>query len=461
MPNCNFIASGLLAIGTLFFYCSQAKSQSTNGQQNDLSWPRFLGENYDNVGVTGDRQFDWSVEPELLWSLTVGDGYGLGSVAGSHYFQFDNDDRGRGERLRCIDLNSGKTVWESISESSYVDMVGYEPGPRGTPTVHGDSVYTHGVTGELMRRKIEDGEILWKVDTNKKFSVVQNFFGVGSSPLIMDDRIIVAVGGSPPAERFTVAPGRLDRVSPAGSALVAFDIEDGSVIWKSGDDLASYSSPRPAVLNGKSTILYFARDHIMAFDSNDGDVLWKVRHRADLNESVNGMVPIVDGNRIFISECYQVGSMLLDATGGEATVVWRDPPKRRREQAMRCHWSTPILIDGFLYGGSGRNPPDSDIRCVEYATGKVQWVEPQRVRASVAGVADHLIVWTERGRLQVIKPDPEKMRLVAEWDLSEPSEEGSRDKQLSFPCWAAPIVVGDRLILRGDRQVWCMKLATN
>lgn len=428
--------------------------------QSPTDWPRFLGKAFNNVGVTGDHVFDWSSEPELVWALPVGDGYGLGSVVGNRYFQFDADTRSESERLRCIDFESGKTLWQSLTPMFYRDMLGYESGPRSTPTVHDDFVYTFGVTGRLICRKVSSGEKVWSVDTSRDFDVVTNFFGVGGSPLIVDDKLIVPVGGSPKEDQ-QIPPGVLTRVSPAGSALVAFDRSDGKVIWKSGEDLSSYSSPRTAVIGGKTVILYFARDHLMAFDPDDGTVLWKVHHRAEINESVNGMVPVVDQDRIFISECYQVGSMLLDASTEPPAVVWKDPDGNRRIQSMRCHWSTPILVDGYLYGGSGRNPPDSDIRCIDFATGKVMWTEPQRVRSSVAKAGDHLLIWTERGRLQVIKPDPAKMRVVADWDFSEPGGDGKVRPGLDFPCWAAPIVVGDKLLLRGDRYVLCLRLKTS
>ena len=112
------------------------------------------------------------------------------------------------------------------------------------------------------------------------------------------------------------------------------------------------------------------------------------------------------------------------------------------------------MIDGYLYGCSGRNAPDSDFRCLDFKTGEVAWADSRRTRCSVTQVGDRLVLLEERGRLQVIQPNPERLDVVAEWDLSTAT--GDRPA-ISYPCWAAPIVVGDRLILRGTSKVLCLR----
>jgi outer membrane protein assembly factor BamB len=292
------------------------------------------------------------------------------------------------------------------------------------------------------------------VDTNEQYGVVQNFFGVGSSPFVLGNQLIVMVGGSPPEDQ-SIAPMRLDRVSPNGSAVVAFDRMTGEERWKCGDDLASYSSPRPIDIDGKTLVLVFAREGLMGIDPELGKVLWRFDHRARILESVNAMVPVVVDDNVLISECYEVGSVLLKVSFDQAEIVWQDPANRR-VQSLRAHWATPIVIDGNLYGCSGRNAPDSDFRCIDFRSGEVKWIDPRRIRSSVTRVGDHLLVLEERGRLQVVEPSPQELKVVAEWDLAVP--DGDRPA-ISYPCWAAPIVVDDRLILRGTSQVLCLKLA--
>jgi outer membrane protein assembly factor BamB len=403
--------------------------------------------------------FDWSQEPKFVWGVELGEGYGLGSVFDGKYFQMDAvldpATRGIKERIRCFDLATGAPIWEQSQPIVYRDLYGYDDGPRGTPAIADTEIYSLGVSGKLTCRDLASGMEIWTVDTNKVYGVVQNFFGVGASPLVLDDLVIVMVGGSPERDQ-RVPPGQLDRVSTNGSLLVALDRKTGNEKWRAGNDLASYSSPRPMQLDGKTVVLAFARNGLVAVDPVNGKELWRVDHRAEILESVNGMVPVVDQDRVFISECYEVGSSLLRVNRAGAETIWKDPPRDRRRQSMRVHWSTPILIDGFLYGSSGRNAPDSDFRCIEFATGKVSWSDDRRTRVEATRVGKMLVLLDEQGRIEMVRPNPEKLEVVARWDWSKPS--GKRPA-LTYPCWGAPIVVGDRLIVRGETSVVCFQLA--
>jgi outer membrane protein assembly factor BamB len=234
---------------------------------------------------------------------------------------------------------------------------------------------------------------------------------------------------------------------------VAFDLQTGEQKWKIGDDLASYSSPRTMQIGGSNAVIVLARNGLIAVDAKTGRKLWRFDHRASILESVNAMMPVVKGNQVFISECYQIGSALLEVDQESAKVLWSDD-RRSREKSMRSHWSTPVLIGDYLYGCSGRNAPDSDFRCIRFSTGEPQWVDPRRTRTSVTRWGDHLLVMEERGRFEVMKVNPKEMEVVARYDLSVP--DGERPA-LKFPCWSAPIVVGDRMLLRGDQKMICLR----
>ena len=424
-------------------------------------WPRFLGAAYDGIAPLSPTPINYSADPTTAWQLEVGDGYGIGSVGSGMYFHFDSETKPQGhpleyqmvERLRAFDLESGRQIWSKEQPIIYSDMLGYEAGPRTSPTIVGDRIFTLGVTGILDCRKTADGQSIWSVNTNERYGVVQNFFGVGSSPLYLDGQLIVMVGGSP-AEDQDVGPMQLDRVSPNGSAVVAFDPDSGKELWRCGDDLASYSSPRPIKIGDETLVLAFTRSGLLAIDPKKGELRWRYDHRAEILESVNAMTPVVRDDQVLISECYQVGSVLLDVDANGCKEIWKDPPRDRRSQSLRAHWATPIRVGEYLYGCSGRNAPDSDFRCIEFATGEVMWSDQRRIRSSVTSAGDYLLLLEERGLLQVIRPDPSELKVVAEWDLSESV---NKRKGIQYPCWAAPIVVGNKVILRGTDYVLCLE----
>lgn len=466
-------AAGWMVIAVLFptVSCSQlntttteqVRGEKTTYTSTDQDWPRFLGNRFDGSVEDSNFSIDWTKPPAVAWSIDVGDGYGLGTVSNGRFFQLDASRQFDAvtsrlvsrERLRCFDFVSGTEIWSKSNSFQYSDLLGYEDGPRTSPTVVGDRVITYGVTGMLKCRDVKDGQEIWSVDTNAKYGVVQNFFGVGSSPLVLDGKVIVMVGGSPPEDQ-NVAPMQLDRVTHNGTAVVAFDLVNGREVWSTGDDLASYSSPRPITIDGSDYVLVFARTGLLLVDPVKGSTQWQFEHRASIRDSVNAMVPVVSGDQVFISECYELGSALLQVSKTQARVIWKDPPRDRRRQAMRSHWATPILVDGFLYGCSGRNAPDSDLRCISWETGEVEWVDPRRTRSSVARFGEHLVLLEERGLMQILRVNPKQLEVVAEWDLSK--DQGDR-LGIKYPCWAAPVIVGNRILVRGTDKILCLDFA--
>ena len=144
------------------------------------NWPRFLNSDFDgSTELSADASsklasLNWAASPRCIWSIEVGDGYGLGVVRDGAYFHFDAAD-GR-ERVSKINLSDGQQQWQQSSPLNYRDLYGYETGPRCSPTIDGDQIFTFGVAGELIARGVSSGTEHWKVATNATYGVVQNFF---------------------------------------------------------------------------------------------------------------------------------------------------------------------------------------------------------------------------------------------------------------------------------------------
>lgn len=397
---------------------------------------------------------DWTAgKPKIVWSRPLGIGYGNCVVAHGRAFQFDRF--GPVERLSCLKAESGDEVWKWEAAVDYEDMYGYNNGPRASPVVDHDRVYVYGVAGRLACIDIVDGRERWNSNLNETYGVVQNFFGVGSTPCIFEDKVIVMVGGSP-AQSQTIPGGRLDRAEPNGSAVVAFDKLTGKELYRVGNYLASYSAPIIATMHGKPYGLAFVREGLMIFDPSSGREVTFFPWRASFLESVNAAWPIVVGNRILISETYEKGAVLLEFDGKQLTPVWTDG-KRQRDQAMRAHWATPVLDQGFLFGCSGRNEPDADLRCVKLADGSLQWTHRNRDRTSSLIVDGHLIVLGEHGLLQLLRLNPEKYDVVGELDLGATLAPDGQP-WLESPTWAPPVLSRGLLYLRGARRLVCLEL---
>lgn len=423
-------------------------------------WPAFLGPRGD--GKSAERlKLPWpAAGPNVLWWRPVGEGYSAPSVAAGRVFVFDR--LGDEARLAAWDAATGRELWRVGYPTRYEDYYGYSGGPRAAPVVDGERVFTYGVEGRLRAHSVADGRLLWDVDTAARFGMVQNFFGVGASPVIEGELLIAQVGGSPPAS----PPISSGEVRGNGSGIVAFDKASGAVRYQLSDELASYSTPRLATLGGRRWAFAFTRGGLLAFEPKAGKLDFFFPWRAKKLESVNAASPVVVEDLVLVSESYGPGSALLRVKPGGYEPVWKDPP---RDQSLRQHWSTPIVHQGTLYASSGQSSGEAELRAVELATGKVLWREKGLGRSTLTYADGHLLVLTETGRLLLVRATPARFEQVAELDLSASSATNNAEAKkpltatderprLRFPAWNAPVLANGRLYLRGRDQLICLEV---
>lgn len=435
---------------------------SLRTRKEGVDWPIFLGPTRDNKSPEKGVLTDWSDgKLKIVWQRELGTSYGIGTISQGRYFQFDRfKDKAR---LYCLNAETGKELWRFEYPTEYRDTLGYNNGPRCSPIVDGNRVYIFGAEGMLHCLQAVDGKLVWQVATTEKYGVVQNFFGVGSTPAIEGDLLICMVGGSPPGSPELYESG--GKVKGNGSGIVAFDKFTGKVKYEVTDQLASYASMQLATIGKRRWGFAFCRSGLLGFEPSSGKVDFHYPWRAKILESVNASTPVVVGDQVFISETYQIGSSLLQVADGKFDIVWQDD-RKVRAKAMKTHWNTPIYIDGYLYGCSGRNPPDADLRCIEWKTGKVMWIEQKeeiRERSSLLYADGHLIYLGELGTMRLVKVNPQKYELVSELVLRRATGEpdpidGGKPRLLRYPCWAAPILSHGLLYVRGDDRLVCLDL---
>ena len=435
---------------------------ATRSQGRD--WPVFLGPTRDSKSSEMGIITRWPLTGlRIVWQKDLGTGYGIGTTSRGRYFHFDR--WGDTARVTCMKARTGEEIWRFEYPTEYEDMYGYNNGPRCSPVIDDDRLYIYGVEGDLHCLNVSDGSLIWRLETWREFGVIQNFFGVGSTPVVAGDLLICMVGGSPPG-----SPGLREsdgNVTGNGSGIVAFDKHNGEVKYKITDELASYASLQLATIDGRPWCFAFCRGGLVGFEPQTGQIDFHYPWRSKMLESVNASVPVVVGNEVFISETYQIGSSLLAVRPKGFDVVWKDDTSVR-EKAMKTHWNTAVYHDGYLYGCSGRNTPDADLRCIEWKTGKVMWVEQQpavtRERSSLMYVDGHFVCLGEFGSLRLLKANPNKYEEVAQVTLMREEPDPQRKKLfaprplLKYPAWAAPILSHGLLYVRGDDRLVCMEL---
>ena len=440
-------------------------------------WPQFLGPRGNNTSAETGLLEKWPiVGPPLVWEKAIGTGYGAPSVRGERLVLHHRV--GDEEIVECLAAATGKPLWRHAYPSSYRDPYGYNNGPRCAPLLTTNLCYTFGAEGRLCCLKLDDGKLVWERDTAKDWNIPEAFFGVGSTPVLEGDLLIVMIGGQP------------------NSGVVALNAQTGKTVWESvgeknwqGQPMlgwpgernvawmkwwkqASYCSPVAAQFHGRRHLLCVMRQGLVSLDPKTGAVNFSFWFQSVGSDSVNAMNPVVADDLILLSAAYfRVGSVLLrvkpDGKGVEE--VWRSPKELREMDAkgelvppvLEIHWNTPVLHDGFLYAFTGRNEPDAHFRCVELKTAKVLWDRnetwaphsskqpPVYGRGSAILAEGKLITLGEGGKLGLFRLNPKQPEEISAFQVP----------QLHYPCWAAPILSNKRLFLRSEDRLVCYNLA--
>ncbi len=400
-------------------------------------WPRFLGPHGDGSSRETGIPTTWPASGlTKLWDCKLDESFGPPSIADGKLYHFDIVDKKA--VLTCRDAGTGKQLWIFDYPCDYKDPYGYD-GTRCCPVIDGNRIYIYGPDGIL--HCVRGGKSVWSVDTFEKFHVLANFFGVSSVPLVDGENLLVAVGGSPKGLNIAT----LADAKPDGSIIVAFNKTTGAVNYAAGDELASFTSPMVATMNKAKVGLYLARGGLHGFEPVTGKTLFQFPWRSKMLESALAANPVVVGNRILISESYELGSVLLKYDDGNLTTVWSDRNKPRDEKALMAHWATPIHHDDFVYACSGRHTTEADLRCINFSTGEVTWRERRTGRCTFLKVDGHLLSLSENGELRLLKLNPAKYEEVARWTSPE----------LAYPSWAPPVLVAGKLYLRGSGRLIC------
>jgi outer membrane protein assembly factor BamB len=329
-------------------------------------WPHFLGPHL-NATTRETALLDrWPAGgPKKIWEMERGEGYACPVFAGGRLVYFHRI--GDRETIDCLEPETGRRFWRRDYEAAYRDRYGFSPGPRASAVIDGNRVYTVGVTAVLHCLDLQTGNVLWRRDLMADYQIPQYFFGYGPTPCVWQDRLIVTVGGKADGAR--------------GTSVAAFDKLTGKTLWAVEDAWgADYASPIVAPLHGRDVVFAVlggesrpAAGGLLAIDPRDGRVLDRFPWRARVYESVIAGTPLVLGDgRVYVSEVYEKGGTLLEFdAAGKSRQLWT-------QREFGLHWMVPLAIGGHLYGFAGRNPPDTEFRCVDLATGKVVWSDDTR-----------------------------------------------------------------------------------
>ena len=415
-------------------------------------WPQWLGPERDGVW-RGARVPDALMHEtvKVRWRTPVGGGYAGPAVAAGRVFVTDftprepagNGKAGR-ERVLCLDEATGEILWSHAYDVAYT--FDYRSGPRATPLVDGDRVYTLGGEGHLVCLDVKSGKPVW----SKRFGddgAETPTWGFAAHPLIAGDKLICLTG---PAA--------------AGKLVTAFDKRTGDVLWTAlkGKEVG-YCPPTMIQAGGTRQLIVFHPESVNSLDPETGKVHWSVpfgpvRYGTSITTPRVARHPTL-GDLLMVSS-YWDGTMALRLApdAPRAEVLWRRAG-RGRVQAGALHslMAPPLVTETHLYGVSR----GGELRCLDLATGDVAWetyaattgeeghVDNATAFLVPAPKPDKTLIFNDRGDVILASLSPAGYKELGRTRLLEPT--GSAMRRLVL--WCHPALANGSIYWRNDREV--------
>ena len=387
------------------------------------------------------------------WRVPIGGGYAGPSVADGRVFVTDGrraDPRSTAavERLLALDETTGEVLWTREWDTNYAGLqLIYATGPRATPTVDGDRVYTVGATGNLLALHVEDGSVLWQKDYVRDFNAAIPSWGISGAPLVDGDRLICLVGGEPDAK------------------VIAFDKLTGEVLWQalSSDWEPGYAAPIIVEAAGVRQLIIWHPRAISALDPETGAVYWEVPHIVDMGMSIPTAVH--SNPYMFVTSQYGGARMLrLAESHPDAALAWAgagqsDPEYGQVFDTLDSVIGTPVIDGDYLYGVDGHGA----LRCLELRTGRRVWETEALIgeranhgTAFIVRHGDRYFINTDAGELVIARLSPEGYEEISRTRLIDPTSPVTRRRlqgQGAVVHWSHPAYANRHIVTRNDEEI--------
>ncbi len=391
---------------------------------SDRDFPSYRGVNTDGIVSLPGFQTDWSnVSPERLWSKSCLGGYGGVAVAGNIVVTILQHEAKQEEVIVCYDRTTGRQRWTFAYSAYHKDFMG--DGPRATPTIRDNRIYSLGGMGDLVCLGAT-GKKLWAVNILKDSGAEKLKWGMTSSPLVVDGLVIVNAG--------------VDPANPIGPSLLAYDAVEGKIRWQTGKRKAGYSSAQLSTIAGVAQVLLFDGEGLVSYDPKSGRELWQ--HPWVTQYEMNSIQPAVLGDdRVFISS---------ELANGCATI--------KITRSANAEWSTEVLWQHKRFASRfanvvtdgkrlfGLHNLNGVLTCLDANDGSVLWKANRQGPGQLLLVNDALlVVHGETGDVSLFNTDGGELgqhRAFVE----------------AYKTWNTSALAGDQLFLRNQREIVCVKL---
>jgi outer membrane protein assembly factor BamB len=383
-------------------------------------WPGFRGPHRDGT-VTGVQiNTDWSASPPVqMWRRPVGPGWSSFAVRGDRFYT--QEQRGEDEVVSCYKVSTGEPVWRHKDAARFWES-NAGAGPRGTPTLANGRVYTFGGTAIVNALDAGTGAVFWSRNAASDTGAKLPGWGFSSSPLVVDDLVVVAAGGH----------------------LVAYDAATGQPRWYGPKSGHGYSSPHLATIDGVRQVLLLNGVGAISVAPEDGKVLWEHKWPGDgiVQPGLTAEGDVLIGTATGMGEGAGIGMRRVSVGRGDKGWTVQE---RWTTTGLKPYFNDFVVHEGHAYGFDG-----SILACVDLKDGERKWKGGRYGAGQIVLLPeqDLLLVLSEQGELALVKATPEQFTEVA---ARVPAIEGK--------TWNHPVLAGDVLLARNAEEMAAFRLA--
>ena len=405
--------SRLLAFVVVILIGAVAQAQTVNP-----GWTQWRGRQRDG-SVTTPMPAQWPDKLTKAWEITVGEGHSSPVVSGDRVVIHSRE--GDKEIARAVNLKTGKEIWRNELAAPYTPNPAarsHGPGPKSTPTISGNRVFTYGITGVLSALDLNSGKVLWRTPAPPSPAE----YGTAMSPLVDSGVVIAHMGGK------------------NKGALTAFDVATGKPRWEWNGDGPSYSSPVVAVVGGTRHVITHTQKFLVSVNAADGKLLWQLPFTTAYDQT--SVTPIVKGDLLIYSG---LGNGVTAVRITKKGTQWAAAPVWKNEE-FSMFMSSPVISGTTLYGLANRNR--GQFFAMDLATGKTLWVTQGRDgdNASVMTGSDLLLLSTTGGEFIVARANPAKFEEVRRYTVAESA------------MWAHPAIAPRVLLVKDVSKLICWSM---
>ena len=381
-------------------------------------WNQWRGANRDGVvaGFTAPKALPDQLK--LKWKIEVGVGHATPVVAGKRVFLHSR--QGEEEVTAAFDLDSGKQLWKDSYPVAYrmnPAALSHGKGPKSTPVLAGNTLYTLGIVGTLSAYDSATGKLKWRHEFSKRFKETSPYFGTAASPVVDRGLVIAHVGGHD------------------SGALIAFDGNTGAEKWSWKGDGPSYASPIVIELAGSRQVVTQSQQNIIGVNAATGELLWQIPFTTEYVQNI--VTPVLYKDTLILSGLDKgTFAVRLAKQGGKLVpeTIWTN-------KDVSMYMNSPVLNGDYLYGMSHKKK--GQYFCLDARSGQTMWASEGREgdNAALLNAGGLLFFLAEDAELTVASASEKKYEVLKKYTVAQ------------SPTWAHPVLLGRQMLVKDQSSL--------